>query len=306
MEKNQVVLRAPGSSCRKRSKRRKDQIEEAIHNADGVASILNHFDQLEEPQDHDKATKKQKDDEIVVVKDIPVRSVQDYSLSIKDQRDVVFQRTLETLNRLNNGQIPNLPPMRAVMAYIANLTDEDQPLWYKSSQAAIINAQNLRFPVMDVLTREYIKDFMRQSSPSKGERPCGKVKCISERMSNGTIRCRELILPSMTDIPPHPGWCIMCQLHATNKKYLENRTKKDSNSADSAELSLPIHTFIVQVDVVGEYRLDKTLLGDNECLGIYGPFPVFNVEYYAQTTFPNGCKGWVESDELVFRLSRTA
>lgn len=282
-------------------KRRQELIEHAIHNADGVNNILDHFDQQEKEQDDPK--KHPRVQEELPVQDIPVKSVQDYSLSIKDQRDVVFQRSLETLNRLNDGQIPSLPPMRLVFTYIAKMTEGDQPPWFKSSQAAIVNAQNLRYPRMDVLTRTYMMDFMRQAINSKGERPCGKVKCISERMSNGVIRCRELILPSSTDLPPHPEWCIMCQMHHTNKRYAENRSKVDG---DSQELMLPIHIFIVQVDVEGEYRLDKTLLGDNECLGIYGPFPLFNVNFYAQTTFPNGAKGWAESDDLVFRLSRTA
>lgn len=281
-------------------KRRQELIEKAIHNSDGVNEILFHFDQQEKEDDGSKKLPRlEKPEE--PVQQIPIKSVQDYSLSIKDQRDVVFQRSLEALNRLSDGQIPSLPPMRRVFTYIAKMTEGDQPPWFKSSQAAIINAQNLQYPRMDVLTRAYMMDFMRQASNAKGERPCGKVKCISERMSNGVIRCRELILPSSTDRPPHPEWCIMCQMHHTNKRYAQNRSKVD---ADSQELMLPIHTFIVQVDVEGEYRLDKTLLGDNECLGIYGPFPLFNVNFYAQTTFPNGTKGWVESDELVFRLSR--
>lgn len=273
-------------------------MEEVLLNQDGVNVVLAHLDEIvPEPSSPVKLHEVPPQP----IQDVPIRTVQDYSLSLKDKRDVVFQRSLEQMNQFGEGQVHTLPPMRAVLAYIASL--EDQPEWFKSSQAAIVNAQNLKFPQMDVVTRGYIADFLRQ--PREGERYCGKTKCISEHMSNGTIRCREFILPSQTDLAPHPGWCVLCHFHATNKAYLKNLSKS-AGDVDPKELMLPIHTFIVQVDVVGEYRLDKTLMGDSVCVGIYGPFPIFNVNFYAQKEFPGHLKGWVESDDLVFRLSRTA
>lgn len=287
---------------KKRSERaseRRRLIEERRNKTQGVSKILDHLDQPDPVPVQKKPKTRPSADRIV--QSIPVAGLRDYSMSKQDQQDAIFLRRLEESNPTGAGvHIHKLPPIRSVLAYIAQLEDSEQPAWFKSHQAAIINSQNMEFPRMDVLTREYLHEHMRQ--PIRAERPCGKIQCESESM--GGFRCRELVLPSETDVSIHAGWCVFCHFHDTNKKYADNLSRKKDK--DPMDLIHPIHSFIVQVDVDGEYRLDKTLMGDVDCIGMYGPFPVYNRNHYVASELPNGLKCWKESDELVFRLSRTA
>ena len=86
---------------------------------------------------------------------LPIKTFQDYSLN----EDVVFIRRLEETGKLADSYIRELPSMKDVLSYIAKLPS--QPPWYKTSQDAIINSKNLKFPNIPVLTRDYIKDFLR-------------------------------------------------------------------------------------------------------------------------------------------------
>lgn len=214
---------------------------------------------------------------------LPIKTFQDYSLN----EDIVFIRRLEETGKLADAYIRELPSMKDVLSYIAKLPS--QPPWYKTSQDSIINSKNLKFPNIPVLTREYIKDFLR--TPLKNEIPCSNPACESMRLGN--FRIRALTVDGST-------WCFLCHLHYTNKLYLESLNRKKDNSR-----VFQIHHFMVQVNIEGEYRLDKTLNGDNDVRGLFGPFPLYNCYNYVTCTFKNGCKGWLESDVMVFRLSQT-
>lgn len=287
MEKITPALKAPPKTNKKRG-RAKNVVDQAN-------VVLEHLDA---PIVLKKATPPPKVHQEPYVAAVPVETMQEYSLNMKDQKDAIFMQRMQQLNKTTDAQVHLLPPMQSVLAYIADLQDEDQPLWFKSSQAAIVNTEKLEFPQMDVLTRTYLQDFLRQARAN--ERPCGKPECESERQ--GGFRCRELLIPSL-EVPIHPGWCFLCHLYKTNKRY----TKRMSKQGTSQDLDmLPIHKFIVQVDIVGEYRLDRTLVGDKECVGIYGPFPHYNANYYKAAKHPLGGECWIESDQLVFRLSQTA
>ncbi len=224
---------------------------------------------------------------VVQLTQLPIRSLQDYALDVGDQRDVIFVRRLEETGRLGDAYVRQLPPMQKVWSYIAEL--KEKPLWYKSSQESIINSKTLKFPQMDVLTRDYIMGFMR--TPLKGEMECNNPNCESERL--GKFKIRALPVASST-------WCYLCHLYYTNRLYFESLNRK----RDDARV-FQIHHFMVQVDVEGEYRLDKTLMGDKNVQGIFGPFPLYNCHNYTVTELKNGCKGWIESDVMVFRLSQT-
>lgn len=294
MEKNSEGKKRKSQS--QRAAERAALIQQRRNHTNGVDTILNH---LSKP-DPLPVSKKIKEVQPETIQALPVGTLREYSMSRQDQEDAIFLKRLEDANRSGATPIHNLPPMRSVLSYIAQLKDEDQPMWFKSHQTAIVNSQYLNFPKMDVLTREYLQDHMRQ--PMATERPCGRLECESERL--GQFRCRELIIPSETDVSPHPGWCVMCHFYETNKRYAENLSRKKDK--DPHELMQRIHSFIVPVDVIGEYQLNRTLMGDIECIGIYGPFPVYNCNAYVRAELPNGLKCWKESDDMVFRLSRTA
>ena len=209
------------------------------------------------------------------------RTLQEYSVN---EKDVLFIRRLEETGRLADSYIRQLPPMKEVLSYVASLPEK--PLWYRASQDAIINSRSLNFPDMDVLTRDYIREFLRM-----GDLPCNNPNCESERL--GKFRIRQLPLRGGST------WCFLCHLFYTNKLYFQSLNRKNDDHR-----VFQIHSFMVQVDVEGEYRLDKCLMGDKDVRGLYGPFPLYNCNNYVVTDY-NGVKGWAESDTLVFRLSQT-
>lgn len=236
-----------------------------------------------------RPTKQSKQAVPLTLTQLPIRSLQDYALDAKDQRDVIFIRRLEETGRLGDAYASTLPPMQKVWAYIAEL--KEQPLWYKASQESIINSKTLKFPLLDVLTRDYIMGYMRTPIKSQGEVECNNPSCESERM--GKFKIRALPVAGST-------WCYLCHLYYTNRLYFESLNRK----RDDAHV-FQIHHFMVQVDIEGEYRLDKTLMGDKNVQGIFGPFPLYNCHNYVPTDLKNGCKGWIESDVMVFRLTQT-
>jgi len=221
---------------------------------------------------------------------LPINSLQDYSLAMSGQQDVVFTRRLEEAGQ--STTVKHLPPITEVLSYIGKM--EKQPLWFLKSQENIINSNSLKFPEMDVLTREYIADFMR--TPLNSSEPlCSNTVCESERL--GGFRIRALVTPSQQ----MNTWCYLCHLFFTNRLYFESLNRKSDT-----EQVYQIHHFAVRVDEPGEYRLDMTLMGEKNVRGIFGPFPLYNCHNYTSTVFPkNGCKGWIESDVMVFRLSQT-
>ncbi len=220
---------------------------------------------------------------------LPVKSLHDYALDAKDERDVIYIRRLEESGRLADSYIRQLPPMKEVLAYIAKLPT--QPLWYKASQNSIVNTKSMRFPEIPVLTRAYIMNFMRTPIKNQGELECANQVCESERM--GGFRLRQLTIDGSK-------WCVLCHLCYSNRLYFEslNRKTDDSNVYQ-------IHHFMVQVEIEGEYLMSKTLMGDVQVRGLFGPYLIYNVGNYAQTTFKNGCKGWIESPSLVYHHEET-
>ena len=107
----------------------------------------------------------------------PLNSLQDYSLDAKGQQDVVFARRLEEAGK--SATVKNLPPLTEVLSYIAKL--DKQPPWFLKSQESIVNSNALTYPELDVLTRDYIRDFLREPlDPS--ETVCNRPNCESERL----------------------------------------------------------------------------------------------------------------------------
>ena len=58
-----------------------------------------------------------------------------------------------------------------------------------------------------------------------------------------------------------------------------------------------IHFFKVKTNKIGEYKLNKTIKGKSKHIGIYGPYPTFNVNNYT----PKG-NGVMEDESMLFRL----
>lgn len=216
----------------------------------------------------------------------PLNSLQDYALDAKGQQDVVFARRLEESGK--SDSVRNLPPLTEVLSYIAKI--EKQPPWFLQSQESIVNSNALTYPDLDVLTRDYIRDFLRE--PLGPHEPvCTRPNCESERL--GGFRIRALYTPSQKI----HNWCYLCHLFYTNRLYFESLNRKEDGKV------FCIQYFCVRVDEPGEYRLDMTLQGEKNVQGLYGPFPLYNCHNYAVTNVGR-VRGWAESDVLVFRLSQ--
>jgi hypothetical protein len=206
-------------------------------------------------------------------------------LSVKSLKEYALEK--ESLLEIPTNTHEQLPSMKDVLSYISRLPT--RPFWYQATQENILNSNALKkTPTMDVLTRGYIKPFLKS-----GPYPCKNIKCESERL--GGFRLRILQMPGKTD----GVWCFLCHLFETNKLYFEslNRTENGGSS-----VNYQIHYFMVQVDVPGEYRLDRTLDNEKDVRGLYGPFPIYNVNNYKK--LPNQNE-WIESDALVFRPTQT-
>ena len=165
-------------------------------------------------------------------------------------------------------------------------------------------AADCRYPVTTSLTQEYIAPFLVQHHPRlNGKfRPCCQPanQCASQKYGGFTLP--ELVLPDQLVIDPAQrphGMCYLCHLSYTNGLYW--KALSNQKTLEDRELFI-IHYFNVYTDRIGEYRLSHTLLGEEEYFqGIFGPFPVWNPDYYAVVE-KGPLKAWREDDRLVFRL----
>ena len=177
--------------------------------------------------------------------------------------------------------------MKNVLSYIASVPN--RPLWYISAQNCIVDS-NIRYPKLDVLTRGFILHYLR-TPKDKTEKACENKYCESERLGGFRIRILGI---------QNNNWCYLCHLFYTNSLYIESHNRKNPN-----EREFQINFFCVLVDVPGEYALSSTLMGAKDIKGLYGPFPAYNVRNYRKVDLNNGCKGFIESDTMVFRHSQT-
>jgi len=214
----------------------------------------------------------------------------------EQEQDASFLRKLEKLNTTNLRRENIIPPQANILRYVKTLHKQEQPLWVDNVNARLI-AANRKYPVLQVLCHKYISQFLRE--PKKDERPCNQINCQSFEM--GKFRCRELIMPNDKKQPQIPGMCYLCHLFETTRMYLYSLNNDISKYTTNKIYA--IHKFIVKTDIVGEYRLDKTIQGNTNVVGIFGPVPFFNRNNYTHVR-TDGCNAWQENSALLFRLSQ--
>jgi len=211
------------------------------------------------------------------------------------EQDARFLRKLEKLSSTVDSRGDTLPSKQSVLRYINNLpNNENQPVYIDNNNAKLI-AANRKYPYHQELSRSYIENFLRE--PVDDERPCCRPNCQSMEM--GGFRCRELLMPGDSFHPSIAGWCYLCHLFETWTLYTLNLNPELKKYVGNKVYS--IHHFIVKTDQIGEYRLDKTFQGDTNVVGIYGPVPIFNRNFYSRDT-QSLVKRWKECDSLLFRL----
>lgn len=237
------------------------------------------------------------------------QDLQEYTLG---SQEAIYLHRMKQKGPLEDV-VQKRPQYKEVIEYIQSLKESDQPNWYKTSVSAIVSNDHLNFPNPPVLTRSYISEFMREcttSSPQEWERPCSRPDCISKR--NGGFRCRELLMPAdlghimsvpeaerKKHLPVLIGWCYLCHLEDVTDSYLKNLRKTDEMRREDGIRQ--IHLFVVQVNVPGEYKMEKTCLGDEKFCGIFGPVPLFSPTNYQVSKTSAGLRCWLESDKLVFQ-----
>lgn len=218
-----------------------------------------------------------------------VVTVDNYMLEQQNHEDAIYLKRLQETNRFTEPMAKQLPKLTSVLNYMWKVAEK--PQWLILAQQSIVNSRSLTYPNPPILSREYIKGFCRTPLPNSKEIACLNTVCESERL--GGFRIRVLGIEDNR-------WCFLCHLHHTNCLFLESLNRQNDN-----ERAKQIHFFAVMTGVEGEYKYEALLNSECNVQGLYAPFPRYNTHDFVQTVLPNGCKAWIESDSVVFRLSQT-
>lgn len=234
--------------------------------------------------------------------EIVPETLEEYAL---DDTDKIFINRLKQHSKLADPKISEIPPVVDAFKYISKLTSDMQPPWFVTSQKTLLeNHKNA--PELVSLTRAYIRPFLVEHNKlDPSSVPCASPPGQCESELHGKFRCRALLFPNQIALSDRIGYCYLCHLFKTNSLYIESRDR--SSELEDKDMFC-IHSFIVHVNVVGEYRLEHmipgTITGRN---GLFGPFPVYNRNNYTWVKrASDGLRHWVENDALVFRLPQVA
>lgn len=232
---------------------------------------------------------------------IQPRTLEEYAMEADDE---IFVDRLKKSKKLADARVSELPPVVDAFQYVSQMVDK--PPWFIEAQKILLeNYKNA--PELVSLTREYLQPSLIEYKPSSLDHvePCASPPNMCESEIQGGFRCRALLFPNQIAVKDRIGYCYMCHLYKTNQLYVLARDR--ANELEEKDLFC-IHSFIVHVNVPGEYKLDKMLPGlvtGKE--GLYGPFPAYNRNNYRVINRSvDGLQQWVESDELVFRLPQVA
>lgn len=240
------------------------------------------------PVTKNEEEEEEEEEKEVLINTLKTNSIEDHALDIQNQQDLIFIKRLKQSGK--SEQVINVRPLPSrtdVFRYISSL--KDKPHWFKEMQHQIVNSKTLKFPDMWVLTRAFIfGGFMRAAMKNTEEEACKNINCEAEKHHGFRLRVLGI---------PDNHWCYLCHLAFTNSLFLQSLSRKSDN-----ERCYQIHYFMVSVDVPGEYKLEKTLQGEEDVRGLFGPFPWYNVNNYIVKP---GTQEIVESDSMVFRLSQT-
>jgi len=226
-------------------------------------------------------------------------TLEEYNMESDDR---IYVDRLKKKKKLADPKVSELPPAVDAFKYVSQLVDK--PPWFIQAQKVLL--ENYKdAPELISLTREYIQPYLIEYKPGTKYSPCASPPGMCESELQGEFRCRALLFPNQIAMKDRIGYCYLCHLYKTNRLYIEARDR----AVEMSEKDLfCIHSFIVHVNVPGEYKLDKMLPGlvtGKE--GLYGPFPAYNRNNYRVVTrSTDGLRQWVESDELVFRLPQVA
>lgn len=191
------------------------------------------------------------------------------------------------------------------------------------------------------LSREYLRDYLREAIPERDERPCVfESDCISIAMCQSFLMeegpesnrspvdtafiCRELLLPSHVhnlevahlngrpshdayrDIPRQP--CLLCTRKVTHELAIGMGLHHNTAGYETI-----IQTHANIFDREGEYRSDRALLCVGvEFHGLIKPVVSFDRRHYRRikamipvdSRTSRSCQGWAETNDIIFFSSQ--
>lgn len=246
---------------------------------------------------------------------LPIYSLEQYTRREQEADAFTVPVTVQrTQDRVTTQQIINLPPETEVFKYVAtNFRDEAK--WYDQQIKYVANNPDLTFQKVPIMSRAMIETFLRVPDPKVAwERPCCNldrdpfphetgIRCIAHFMAG--YRLREMHMNDtivkvnaalqnkqnpMIYLSPVPEMCVLCHV------YLTTHAALCPDKSDSI-----CNRFCVDVDKVGEYDSRKMLTEGH----IWGNFPMWNKRHYiACRVMPSNLPGFVETNDLLFRLPR--
>lgn len=316
-------MRSSGTLLLKFSKRKRSSNDNASDSGNGedddVATIISAIDDeaLRENNQQEVLAKKtkhvalepppiSKESSPYVGETLKAETLEEYILK---EPEAIFLKRLQAISAANSVSeiLQELPTQKDLYDYLEMLQKTAQPAWYRHSKLQL-ETTGYNIPVLPVLCRRYIAEFLRECDPrAEWERPCCNAECESQK--RGGFRCRELLMPAEyarvleTDdieervrvLPPMVNLCYLCHLFFTNFYYWQRLFH--GSTEDNITV---IHSFSVCFDVPGEYAMRYLLMGDDKPCGIFGPFPLYNINNYQAHVDARGINYWVEADKLVF------
>lgn len=291
-----------------------DKLEDEVHRAhqiggDSVVCAKLELDMMENDDDDAEAEEDEDENEN---EETPLKSMAEYMMDGTDPQDIKFAQQIQSITRLPRYS------MKDVFDVLGSLESGKRPAWLGASiNTAVANGLNIS--AVPIYSRQYLSTFWREPHPERPwERPCKRAEtgeCESHRLSGGAFVCMEFL--NLSDytrlmgvaeskramrLPTIHGWCVFCHYREPNLEYLKQLDKIRDRRDETPRIER-IHHFGVQVEVEGEYRLDKTLTGTTIAMGLYAPFPIYNANNY--WVVPNyqrtGLRGICESDAWVFQ-----
>lgn len=209
---------------------------------------------------------------------------------------------------IDNVKHPKLPPLSRV--YIKEFLREP-------------NEGDFERPCINLCRNPYVGEsgFMcesyRISARDLGEKNAFKARELWFPHQESKIKSAIQLKNNPADhLPEKPGWCYLCHLLFVANKYLEDKNKKlekeqvdhakhKPDTSNNDKIFAWKNQFTIETDKFGEYKSRFLWPVDGEQICVYGKFIKYDSKLY-KVIEKQGIKTIIESDELVFRLSRVS
>jgi hypothetical protein len=232
---------------------------------------------------------------------------------------VMFQKHIAN-NRKTMGDIVCRIPKQSLVPAMIRLEDGSETelgTWDRSFTAHAID-RGLELPILEVITPEYVADFLREPDPSKAwERACCSPFAKCESVDMGGPLLREFLLPSQTKallaspffsslgtsatvvLPQMRRSCFLCAQRLVFMLWAKQKSaSKDIPGSVDNRL---VHEYIMAVNCPGGYDMRHILPGFTEWIGLAGPVIGHNRLHYAHSRFDYNRRGWIQKPEMLFQ-----